>query len=88
VSALLGTAPVLLAHQNGWDEFLLVAGPMVVIAGLLWLAKRRVDAAHAARPADPVDGDVADGDAADGDAITGGATDAPSADRPDEPSHR
>jgi hypothetical protein len=54
VSAVLAfdTAPMLLAHQNGWDEFLLVAGPMVVIAGLLWLAKRRVDAAHAARPVD------------------------------------
>jgi hypothetical protein len=38
-------APVaLLAHQGGWDEVMLVAGPMVVIAGLLVLAKRRVDA--------------------------------------------
>jgi len=34
-----------LAHQGGWDEILLVAAPMVVIAGLLVLAKRRVDAA-------------------------------------------
>jgi hypothetical protein len=33
---------VLLAHQGGWDEILLVAGPMLVVAGLLWLAKRRV----------------------------------------------
>jgi hypothetical protein len=37
---------VLLAHQGGWDEILLIAGPIVVIMGLLWLAKRRVD--HAA----------------------------------------
>jgi hypothetical protein len=60
VSALLppGTAPVLLAHQGGWDEFLLVAGPMVIIAGLLWLAKRRVDAAHDAREHDGSDTDT------------------------------
>ena len=29
------------AHQGGWDEILLVAGPVAVIAGLLWLADRR-----------------------------------------------
>ena len=34
------------AHQGGWDEILLIAGPMVLIAGLLVLAKRRVDAAQ------------------------------------------
>ncbi len=32
-----------LAHQGGWDEALLVAGPLVAIIGLLWLAKRRAD---------------------------------------------
>ncbi len=32
---------VLLAHQGGWDETLLVAGPVAVVAGLLWLADRR-----------------------------------------------
>jgi hypothetical protein len=32
-----------LAHQGGWDEMLLVAAPILVIAGLLWLAKRRLD---------------------------------------------
>ena len=41
-----GTAPVVIAHQGGWDEFLLIGGPIVIICGLLWLAKRRVDAAH------------------------------------------
>jgi hypothetical protein len=41
-----GSAPALLAHQGGWDEFLLIGGPIVIICGLLWLAKRRVDAAH------------------------------------------
>lgn len=34
----------MLAHQGGWDEILLVLGPISVIAGLLWLAKRRVTA--------------------------------------------
>ena len=29
------------AHQGGWDEILLVAGPVAGIAGRLWLADRR-----------------------------------------------
>ena len=32
-----------LAHQGGWDEILLVAGPIVVLAVLLYLANRRAD---------------------------------------------
>jgi len=32
-----------LAHQGGWDEILLVLGPIAVIVGLLKLAKNRVD---------------------------------------------
>ncbi len=42
------TAPVLIAHQGGWDEALLIGAPILIIMGLLWLAKHRVDAAHAA----------------------------------------
>ncbi len=42
------TAPVLIAHQRGWDEALLIGAPILAIMGLLWLAKRRVDAAHEA----------------------------------------
>ncbi len=42
------TAPVLLAHEGGWDEALLIGAPILIIMGLLWLAKRRVDAAHTA----------------------------------------
>lgn len=34
----------MLAHQGGWDEILLVLGPIAVIAGLLWLAKKRTKA--------------------------------------------
>lgn len=31
----------LLAHQGGWDEILLVVGPIALVGGLLWLARRR-----------------------------------------------
>jgi len=33
----------MLAHQGGWDEILLVLGPMLVIVVLLRLAKHRVE---------------------------------------------
>lgn len=33
----------LVAHQGGWDEILLVAGPIAVILGLLAIVKRRID---------------------------------------------
>jgi len=32
----------LLAHQGGWDEILLVLGPIAIIVGLLMLARKRV----------------------------------------------
>ena len=31
---------VVLAHQGGWDEALLVAAPLLVVAGIVWNAKR------------------------------------------------
>lgn len=34
-----------LAHQGGWDEILLVVGPIAVILGLLAIVKRRLDSA-------------------------------------------
>ena len=34
----------LLAHQGGWDEILLVAGPIAVVVGLLAVVRRRVNA--------------------------------------------
>ena len=45
----LGTFPdvadvAVLGHQGGWDEILLVVGPLAVVAGLLWLANKRVSA--------------------------------------------
>lgn len=33
----------LLAHQGGWDEILLVAGPIALLAGLLRVANKRAD---------------------------------------------
>ena len=36
----------MIAHQGGWDEMLLVLGPIAVIIGLLSLARKRVDAAQ------------------------------------------
>ncbi len=46
-------AVALLAHQGGWDEMLLIVGPMLVVVGLLRLAKRRVERAAAAPPEPP-----------------------------------
>ena len=34
----------MIAHQGGWDEILLVLGPIAVIIGLLMLARKRVNA--------------------------------------------
>jgi len=33
----------LLAHQGGWDEMLLVVGPIIFIVVVLGIVKRRVD---------------------------------------------
>ena len=53
--------PVILAHQGGWDEVLLIGGPIVAIVGLLLLAKRRVDRLGG----DAVRGSDGDGQAGD-----------------------
>ena len=47
----------LLAHQGGWDEILLVAGPIGVIVGLLAIVKKRLDRSVALRnrQVDPLD---------------------------------
>ena len=33
----------LLAHQGGWDEILLVVGPILILFGLLRLANKRAE---------------------------------------------
>jgi hypothetical protein len=43
----------LLAHQGGWDEILLVAAPILLIIGALWVVKRRVDRMGAPSTATP-----------------------------------
>jgi hypothetical protein len=43
-----GIPAAVVAHQGGWDEILLVFGPMAIVAGLLALAKRRVTRAERA----------------------------------------
>lgn len=48
----------LLAHQGGWDEALLIGGPIAAIAGLLILAKKRVDAAVENASTDAVESSV------------------------------
>lgn len=40
---------MLFAHQGGWDEILLVAGPIAIIFSLLAVAKRRADKLAAGR---------------------------------------
>ena len=34
-------AATILAHQGGWDEILLVAGPVLVFGSLLAIARKR-----------------------------------------------
>jgi len=43
------TPAALLAHQGGWDEILLVAGPLVVFAAVLYLANKRANDKLASR---------------------------------------
>jgi hypothetical protein len=44
-----------LAHQGGWDEILLVAGPILVIVLVLWKATRRAERIAAQRIAESSD---------------------------------
>ncbi len=45
--------PVVLGHQGGWDEILLVAGPLGVVAWLLWVADRRARRLDGRAPESP-----------------------------------
>jgi hypothetical protein len=44
----------MIAHQGGWDEMLLVLGPIAVIIGLLSLARKRVETAEKTASKGPV----------------------------------
>jgi hypothetical protein len=45
----------LLAHQGGWDEILLVAGPILVIVLVLWKATQRAERIASQRIAESSD---------------------------------
>jgi hypothetical protein len=51
---------LIFAHQGGWDEMLLVAAPIALLAGVLWLANRRAGRLQDARGEHTPDGDPAD----------------------------
>ena len=38
---MLAVSSALVAHQGGWDEFLIGALPLVVVVGLLYWARTR-----------------------------------------------
>ena len=38
---VVGHMALLLAHQGGWDEILMVLAPVSIFAGLLYVANRR-----------------------------------------------
>lgn len=60
----------MLAHQGGWDETLLIIGPMFLVVLLLRLAKRRVERqTHTYESTDPSDGPSVERDERD-DGIT------------------
>ena len=40
-------AALVLAHQGGWDELMLVLAPILVIGALILVVQRRADAAAA-----------------------------------------
>lgn len=48
----------LLAHQGGWDEILMVAGPLLVFASVLYLANKRANAKLAAAADDGAQADA------------------------------
>ncbi len=52
---------LVLAHQGGWDEMLLVAGPIIVVVALLRMAERRARrnrAAHEHESNDPTPNEI------------------------------
>jgi hypothetical protein len=55
VGFVVGITQAIVAHQGGWDEILLVVAPMLLVVGLLWVAKRRVDRAAVSRRSDSLD---------------------------------
>lgn len=46
-----------LAHQGGWDEILMVAGPVLIFAWLLSIARKRAQTLADAGAAEATDSD-------------------------------
>ncbi len=65
----------LVAHQGGWDEVLLIGGPLLAIVGLLLLAKRRVERV-AAESSDATSSDPGSASASDPASDPGSSADA------------
>lgn len=59
---MTGLVALLLAHQGGWDEILLVLTPIALFAGLLWLANTRANKELQRRKAAADADDTAAGD--------------------------
>ncbi|MEM8923052.1 MAG: hypothetical protein AAGD35_06085 [Actinomycetota bacterium] len=38
-----GIVGSVLAHQGGWDEMLMIVGPLAVVGGALWMANKRAN---------------------------------------------
>jgi hypothetical protein len=51
----------ILAHQGGWDEMLMVAGPIALFYYILRRANQKVEKAGAAADGDPDTADPSDG---------------------------
>jgi hypothetical protein len=49
---------LVLAHQGGWDEMLMVAAPIGLFVGLLRMANKRAEALQAEHEADAADATV------------------------------
>jgi hypothetical protein len=56
-----GGIPLIYAHQGGWDEMLMVAVPIIVIIGLLRVARRRAQAPPHELSSEPPNGSEATG---------------------------
>jgi len=50
-----GYGVTVLAHEGGWDEILMVGGPLLVFAAVLFLANRRANSKLAEAAAEPED---------------------------------
>jgi hypothetical protein len=48
---MLAVTAAVIAHQGGWDEILFVLGPILIVVGLVRLARTRITSGAA--PAEP-----------------------------------